>query len=194
VLFVALACIGIAAVVKYQQMGMLQKPQAATTTSIVEPSPALIPIKINSTSGPKFSLKTQSSNLTVGSNITIHIIADSKGQKVLGYDVLVGIKKTEYDLVSVKSLLTEFSTMKFVKDDHLTVTSIQKPSVSQSIEFQNIPIAEIVLKPKQKGVLNLAILLTKGAEITKIMTSSADTAIKVPAVGSSAANLQLDIK
>lgn len=215
-LFLALAVITIAVIFQYQRMGLIQDPQAVSTRiSSQLPVPSRIvsttqdnvqvlnkttvsttPIAIQTSSAESlFTLKTSQEKSTYqkGEEIVIQVIGNSAKKPVLGYDVIVGANQDAYELISVKSVRSEFTVIKFVKDDHLTVTGILKPSITEEVAFSGEPILEIVLKSKISGSFNLQVLAQSGSESSKFVTSGSGGALlKEPASDSAA--LSLDIK
>jgi hypothetical protein len=203
-LFVALALISITLITHYQRSGLVRAPNAVktqmpSTALILTPIPAseqTIVVNQDNVSEIFFSVVPKSVDKLVyrfGEPIALKIIGSTGGKKVVGYDVLLTGGKQAYDIVSVKSLLPEFTVLKFIKDDHLTVTAVLKPSVKTQTAFESTPFVEIVIKPKASGSLNLKILSKSGKETSKIITIGALGNSEKLYAGDSD-NLRLDIK
>jgi hypothetical protein len=127
------------------------------------------------------------------SSITLNVVAESNKNTVLGYDIVIGRDEEAYDLVSVTSLLPEFTVLKFVKDTKFTITGILKPSVTKPVIFDKTPIVSVTLKPKKTGTLLLTVLMNEGSETTKIMSTAPNgTALKLPIDVSSTLRLDID--
>lgn len=191
-LFVGLALITIALIFYYQRNGMLQQPGAVNTTDLTTFSPTIVK---KAPTGVKFSFESSASASlsSVNSPIKLTIVGESNKHSVLGYDIVIDRDLSAYDVVDVSSLLPEFTVLKFVKDNKVTVTGILKPSVTGEITFSNTPVVELTLLPKKVGPLSLTILVSEGSSTTKIMSSStASGAMKFPIDDPS--TLRLDIK
>ncbi len=179
--FVGLALITIALIFYYQRAGMLQSPGAANTSNIVPTSYPTIEKKIPT--GVKFTLEAseKSASYPKDTNMAIKIVGESNKNAVLGYDIVLNRDLMAYDVVNVTSLLPEFTVLKFVKDDKLTITGILKPSVTKEVMFAKTPVVEITLRPKKIGTLSLTVIVNKGSSTTKIMSASTDSAtVKLP--------------
>jgi flagellar basal body-associated protein FliL len=195
-LFVGLALITIALVFYYQRSGMLRVPAAVSTQS----APVSIPTTKPTTpkkalTGVSFTLQAAETmpSYPRDSSITLNVVAESNKNTVLGYDIVIGRDEEAYDLVSVTSLLPEFTVLKFVKDTKFTITGILKPSVTKPVIFDKTPIVSVTLKPKKTGTLLLTVLMNEGSETTKIMSTAPNgTALKLPIDVSSTLRLDID--
>ena len=201
-LFVGLALITIALIFYYQRIGMLQNPGAATTQSSIESSDIRIPIPITNqkayakktSTGVSFTLipKLTTRTYPVNSTITLQVMGDSNKNPVLGYDVVTSRNPGSYEVVSVTSLMPEFTVLKFVKNDYFTVTGILKPSVIRQVMFGTVPLAEIVIRPTKVGPLELTVLTEKGVQTSKVMSKGMGQ-IPEKLLMDSASTLRLDI-
>ncbi len=191
-LFVGLALITMALIFYYQRNGMLQSPGAVNTTDLTMPLPTIVK-KVPT--GVRFSFESsESASLgSVNSPMKLTVVGESNKHGVLGYDIVISRDLSAYDVVGATSLLPEFTVLKFVKDDKVTVTGILKPSVTKEVVFFNTPVIELTLLPKKSGPLSLTILVSEGSSNTKIMSSgTASGAMKFPIDDPS--TLRLDIK
>ncbi len=172
-LFVGLALITIALIFYYQRTGILRVPGAASVRSSVE-----IPVTNQkayarkTATGVGFSLvpKSGARVYPANSTITLQVMGDSNKNPVLGYDVVTNRNPDSFEVVSVTSLLPEFTVLKFVKNDYFTLTGILKPSVSKQVIFDTNPLAEIVIRPTRVGPLELTVLTEKGAQTSKVIS------------------------
>jgi len=182
-LFVGLALITISLIFYYQRNGTIQEPNAANTINKT-PIPTSIPSTPTKTlTGVKFTLEDdeKSSTYAKDSDLKLVVYGESNNNNVLGYDVVVSRDLADYDVVSASSLLPEFTLLKFVKDDKVTITGILKPSITERVVFTKTPVAEIVIRPKRATSLLLTVLVDAGSSTTKIMSSSSDTTtVKLP--------------
>lgn len=190
--FVGLALITIALIFYYQRAGMLQRPGAANTYKIIPTAQPTIAKKIPT--GVKFTLAVNEvlASYPKDTNLAIKVVGESNKHSVLGYDIVIDRDITAYDVVSVTSLLPEFTVLKFVKDDKLTITGILKPSITKDVMFAKTPVAEITLRPKKVGSLLLTVLVSEGSSTSKIMSSDA-TSSTVKLLVDDPSSLRLDI-
>lgn len=175
VLFVCLAFIGIGLVFSYQRLGFLQKP-VAVTDQLSVPTP-MISSAVAEPSAPTvyFELVADSANTyTATDPFTMTIVASSYGNPVLGFDVLMSRDVNAYDVVSATSLLPEFTVLKFVKDDRVTVTGIMKLAETQPMIFDATPIASLVLRPKTQGTFDISVVPNIASESSKAISPDAN--------------------
>lgn len=182
-LFVGFALITISLIFYFQRNGSIQEPNAANTVN-KKPIPTSIPITPTKTlTGVKFTLEADGASFTYkkDADLTIKVYGESNNNSVLGYDVVLSRALADYDVVSAASLLPEFTLLKFVKDDKVTITGILKPSITEKIVLKKTPVAEIVIRPKRAVSLPLTVLVNAGTSTTKIISSSTDTStVKLP--------------
>ncbi len=191
-LFVGLALITIALIFYYQRNGMLQPPGAVDTSNLTQLPPT---ITQKALTGVKFAFESsESASLyPVNTKMRLKVVGESNNHSGLGYDIVIDRDLGAYDVVDASSLLPEFTVLKFVKDDKVTVTGILKPSVTKEVVFSNTPVIELTLLPKKVGPLELTIQVSEGSSTTKIMSSgTASGAMKFPIDDPS--TLRLDIK
>lgn len=118
--------------------------------------------------GDRFVIQADAAG-KVGDLINIVLIGTSDGKKPVGYDALISISGGTYDVVSVKSLTTEFNVIMFAKSGRVTVTGVLVPRVKESAVWNSKEIASITIKPKEAGQYKLNVLESSGRETSKIM-------------------------
>lgn len=200
-LFVGFAVITIAAIWQYQRMGLFQAPEGASTSPVsrlLRPSTeggtsTLIPIKKADKALFSLAVPVGHAPFTQNQQITLQLKANSLNNKVVGYDALVTLPSQSFEFVSAKSMIKDFTIVKFAKKDHVTITAILKPGVKTPPLFSGEIVAELVIKPTQKGLFSLRVADEIGAETTKIVARTDNgSSIKVTSIVS--APLQLDIR
>ncbi len=129
----------------------LFSPQAAKTVS-VPPAPPF-------TLGPgRLLLKTKTgeSLFSVGQPITLVVVANSAGQPIAGYDVVVKYDPNSASFVSSKSLLDDFQAFPDKTASAAAITAVRKLNVSNT-PFTDTALAEFVFQPKSSGTLQFSL-------------------------------------
>ena len=176
--FLGICVIVIGVVYRYQENGYFV-PSSTSNTSTTKTPPTSSPTRAakaqqveiqnvvvkNSAQtaelGERFVIKANTEG-KVGELMTITIFGTSEGKKPVGYDALISISGGAYDIVSVKSLTTEFNVMKFTKSGRVTVTGVLVPRVREASVWSNEEVALITIKPKEAGQYKLNVLESSG--------------------------------
>lgn len=141
---------------------IVEKSEAESQTTVVKNSAQAVEI------GDRFVIKA-SRQAKAGELFTFTLVGSSEGKKPIGYDALIAIEGGTYDVVSVKSLTSEFNVLKFVKPGRITVTGALATKVKEASVWSSQEIASITIKPKQAGQYKLSVLESAGRESSKIM-------------------------
>ncbi len=188
-LFAGLCVIVIALVFYYQRAGMLDTPEAAISqepSATDESSPITVNKYVTSARTPTgvvFDLEPQSGLPSYPANmpLTLDITLDSNTHPVLGYDIILSRDPSLYDVVSVTSAKPDYTVLKFVKQDRLTITGVFKPGTKKAVALDGDTVVTVVIRPKQAGTLDLTVRESKGQETTKVMTpGEGKTLVKLP--------------
>lgn len=167
--------------------GVIQKTPATSTTPM---------IKVSSEQGSLFSVITdETSAARVNELVTFSIAGSSRGKSPIGYDALVVIEPSaggSFNLVEVKSLISDFSIFKFVKNDRITLTGILKLGSSSSRAWDGTPIAAVTFKPLSPGKYTIKILDASGKETSKVMVD-AGNASSEKLISASSTEKEVDI-
>ena len=167
--------------------GVIRTTPAASTTPM---------IKVSSEQGSLFSVITDAtSTARVNELVTFSIAGSSRGKSPIGYDALVVIEPSaggSFNLVEVKSLISDFSIFKFVKNDRITLTGILKLGSSSSRAWDGTPIAAVTFKPLSPGKYTIKILDASGKETSKVMVD-AGNASSEKLISASSTEKEVDI-
>lgn len=196
--FLGVCVIVIGVIYRFQEEGRFD-PQTVSDVSDVRPTKSAIsdvpeitknsaqnnPVE-NIVAEPQFSLSTDVKTASVGSQISITLLGNSGLDSPVGFDALLAVEGGTYDIVSVKSLNTDFNVLKFVKTGRVTLTGILAPRVSKSTPWiDETPLVEVVIKAKEKGQYKLTVLQSVGRESSKIMVKKEDgDSTKLPSASS----------
>lgn len=120
-------------------------------------------------------------------NITLKISGFSQGKDITGYDLVLPIDTTMFEVVSTTSVMPGFSIFEFDKGSYRTVTGIKDVGVQDVTAFDNTALVEIVLKPKKQGTSTIG-FSEQGKEKTQFVDSEVN--VIVPQGGS----LQVEVQ
>ncbi|MCA9372349.1 hypothetical protein KC726_05655 [Candidatus Woesebacteria bacterium] len=114
-----------------------------------------------------------------GDQVTFIVEAFSKDADIAGFDIL--LKNDEaLDIVSVSSLLSDFTVQTFPSDTHTTVTGYKDLQSKQSTVFNNTAILSVVAKAKQSGEASLIIESLIGKEKTQFIENNSEATAIYP--------------
>lgn len=119
--------------------------------------------------GFKIYIDENKNRYQLNEEITLKIVGDNFNKPVTAYDILLGLDKEIFQLISVNDLTNIFSIIKFSTKDHLTITAVKKQSVTSSVVFVNKEILLIKLKPLKKGRFSIKILSSIDKEKTQLV-------------------------
>lgn len=159
----------------------LNSSNAPSTTAPVAQGPVLSPTPQKTLLG-SFAIKMSNPQtvVKVGQNVSFDLVLDTAGVGIVGYDVLIGVDKIDFDLVSVTSADPNFTIYKRAHSDYLTLTGAEKLSSKNSVVFTNQKVVTLVLRPKKAGKLDLSIEATQGKETSDFVDGK--TKIYYPSV------------
>jgi hypothetical protein len=127
-------------------------------------------------------------NLSQNTPFTFTVKGSSGGKDITGYDVLLAIDPTMFEIVSIDSAIPAFSILKFEKGSHVTITGIKDLGQNEPSIFNDTMILKVTVKPIQKGNSTLSVLLTNKHEKTIFVDTEVNPI--TPQVGSLAVSVQ----
>jgi hypothetical protein len=119
---------------------------------------------------------------------TVTVRASSGGKDIAGYDVLLAIDPSQFEIQSIASELESFSILQFEKGTHVTVTGIKNLGQNEPTVFSETPILSVTLKPIKKGAATISVLLQQDKEQTILVDT--DVVPVTPQVGSLSVEVQ----
>lgn len=138
--------------------------------------------KITDRALPWVELKPESENFEIGKESTLNIYGSSNGKDITGYDMLIGIDKEYFDIVSIESQIEGFSIFHFDRDLYQSITGIKAPQDKKETPFSDTKMIKIVVKPKKKGETLITIIASNDKEKTQMV--DADVQVVTPQIGS----------
>ncbi|NMB84303.1 hypothetical protein GYA28_03360 [Candidatus Roizmanbacteria bacterium] len=119
-------------------------------------------IKINPRNG--FSYK-------VGDTLSLLVKADSLGNDVSGFDILIGYSQDAFSLTGVSDLSTMFKSYPLKKNNLLIVTGTKKLQVNSNSVLKGEDIVEVNLACLKKGQYSFTLLTTSDKEKTQMVNA-----------------------
>jgi hypothetical protein len=118
-----------------------------------------------------FQLETKDNiiRFPIGQEATFFVKADSDGQSIAGYDVVLEYDKNAFDLVKANSLIPDFKIFNFRSGSHTSITGTKSIESSKSFVFKNTPLVEMAFRPKKAGRFNFILKQVINKERTKMI-------------------------
>jgi len=140
------------------------KEQAATTviTPTSMPTKGLINLKNNSTVNK------------VNSPVNLSLVADSNGENITAFDVVVSYDPVSMDFVKADSNNSSFKVYSYKKDNRLTLTVVKTGLSGEQSVFKGEEIIKLVFQPKAKGSFSFKILTSFEKETTKFVSEKTE--------------------
>ncbi|QQS43284.1 hypothetical protein IPM65_03925 [Candidatus Roizmanbacteria bacterium] len=158
----------------------LVSPKTEPTTN--KETLELFASEITDRSQPWVEVKAPEQEATVGQEVELTVNAFSGGKDITGYDLLIGIDPSQYEVVSITSELPSFQIQAFDRGMYRAVTGIKNLQSQDPTLFNDTPLVKVVLEPKTTGEGVVTVLTTKGQERTQLVDK--DVVIIEPQVGS----------
>lgn len=146
--------------------------QGAVTTSTVQQEKMIIPTSMPTTGSLK--LITESPEVTMEKNVDFNIVADSAGENISAYDVLVAYDPLAFEYVEAVSLDSNFQAYSYKKDNRLTLTVVKTSQDLTPSIFKNTPVIKLTFKPKKLGQYEFTILSSYDRETTKFVNDQTE--------------------
>ncbi|MFA9289372.1 MAG: hypothetical protein ACEQSA_05865 [Weeksellaceae bacterium] len=170
-----------------EEINLTPTGTSATTENETQTVPVVEPIANRAQPWVEIVQSTQQPAV-VGQDLTLDVVASSTGKDITGYDVLIYIDRTMFDIVSVTSDLPNFSIYQFDKKTHLTVTGIKDLQDRTQSIFDNTILLKVVVRPKQVGSGTVSLYKSEGKEKTQLV--DAQVTVIEPQIGSSQISIQ----
>lgn len=149
------------------------KEQQSVSTQTIKQEELLIPSEI-----PKKGLvnlkATGSGPYLLTDQLIIDLFADSNGENVIAYDVLVKYEPLAFDFIKAVSLDQAFQVYSFKKDDRLTLTVVKTSQDQTPSVFVEKPVVRLNFKPKKTGEFSFSILTSFNKETTKFVNEKTE--------------------
>jgi len=127
-----------------------------------------------------FNLTTEKPEIKVDDNAVLTVIADSAGENISAYDVILRYDPLVFDFVEAKSLDREFQVYSYKKDNRLSLTVVKTGQDPTPSIFVDKPVVNLVFKAKRIGDQTVSILASFEKESTKFVNEK--TEVVYPAV------------
>lgn len=102
---------------------------------------------------PYFTLKTKDQTTTgkKEDTVTVLVLADSKGERITGYDVVLRYDQKILDFVEARSRLSDFQAISTTKDGTVTITGVKKLTTDKPSVFDQTVLLETDFIAKELG-------------------------------------------
>lgn len=152
--------------------------QPTAVTSIVQPTSVVVPTVAMTAS--YLNLKNNSTVYKLNSQVNLSLIANSNGNNVTAFDVLINFDPTTFDFVSAVSADPNFKVYPYLKGNGLTLTVAKIGSSTAPTIFSDVNVVNLVFKPKKIGTSAFKVAPSIGKETTKFVNDK--TEVIYPAV------------
>ncbi|MFN4213060.1 MAG: hypothetical protein ACK4FL_03830 [Microgenomates group bacterium] len=135
-------------------------------------SPIISPTTAVSTKG--FLKLTEASGLTsfsLNQPVTLQVLADSAGEEIVGFDVLVGYDSTAFDFIKASSLLADFKVYFYKREGYVILTMIKSLKSKTPSVFRETPVLTFNFLPKKRGRFSFEIKEKIGRETTGLVNN-----------------------
>lgn len=132
----------------------------------IDPENAFVQHTVNGVAGD------EGATATVGEPVEVALEANSKGADVNGYDLLIPYDKTSFEITNVVSLKDSFEVYPKDREDYYSVTGIKLLNETDPTPFENEPIIQFEIVPKQAGELYIDVMAERGKETTKFVDAN----------------------
>lgn len=138
----------------------------AVSTSIAVPTP--IPTR------GLINLKNGSAVNKINNPLKLSLMADSDGENVTAFDVVISYDPASFDFVKADSNNLDFKVYQYKKDNRLTLTVVKTSLSNDPSIFQGEEIINLAFKAKTKGVHTFKVLTSFEKETTKFVNEKTE--------------------
>lgn len=108
----------------------------------------------------------------IGKPVTVAVIADSAGDDIVGFDVLVDYNEGQFEFRSATVNASGFKIATSTQKGVLAVSGYKTLGEKNTAVFNNTQIATITLVPKQTGSFRIAPVSSVGKATSKMVTAA----------------------
>jgi len=163
-LFILVAVLGLFVYLNRSRLGISQ--EAGQNPVISTPIPTQIPTFITLQ-----AIKTEKI-ASLAQPLVLQATADSHGQEVVGFDILLDFDQSAFTFVKAESPDPTFSVFANLTPTHISITGIKKTSVKAISPLAKSPILNLTFQPKKAGSFTFTLSPKKGRETTKLVNTN----------------------
>lgn len=108
------------------------------------------------------SVKDGSSEAVVGEEVAIVVSADSAGDPITAYDIVMILPDTEFEYILTQSLNVDYDIYSAFQDGLLRITGVKDLQVTDEVAFDDLGLVEVKVVPLQAGTFNVKLLAEPG--------------------------------
>ncbi len=124
--------------------------------------------------GAYLKLKSDLNRLKVNQSLNMQIIADSAGEEIVGFDILLVYDKNAFDFVKALSLLSDFKVYTYESENYLVLTVVKSPQSNSPSIFKEMPVLTLSFTPKTSGQFVFILKEKIGKETTGLMNNKTE--------------------
>lgn len=148
-----------------------QQQKTINTTTVNEENSMIEETKPTSGS---LKLKADFSEVKIGEDVDIDILADSAGENISAYDVLLTYDPLAFEFIKAVSLDDNFQVYSYKKENRLTLTVVKTNKDPISSIFKENPVVKLIFKPKKVGQYSFEIISSYNQETTKFVNDKTE--------------------
>jgi hypothetical protein len=152
--------------------GVQNENQQTSTTSTVQQEKMISPTTMPTAGSLELTMENPES--TIEKNIDINVVANSAGENISAYDVLVTYDPLAFDFIKVVSLNANFQVYSYKRGNRLTLTTIKTSQDQTPSIFKDEPVVKLTFKPKKIGQYLFEILPSYDKETTKLVNDKTE--------------------
>jgi len=112
--------------------------------------------------------------LAKNGNVVLAVKADSNGQNISGFDLLIGYDNDAFNLVKASPQKTQFAIYPYQRNGYLAITGTKMINVNETTIFKEDEVIELVFQAKSGGRHTFSLEPAIGRETTKMVDGKAN--------------------
>lgn len=108
-------------------------------------------------------------SFSINEPITFQLLADSAGEEIVGFDVLLAYDSSAFEFIKATSLLPDFKVYAYPKKDYLVLTVVKSLQSSAKSVFQKTPVLTLNFTAKTAGRFTFVLREQVGKETTNLI-------------------------
>ncbi len=111
----------------------------------------------------------------VGQPINLQVFADSAGEDIISFDVIVEFDKQAFAKPTISTNLARYIIVTAERDDYISITAAQSPGSDERSIFEDDEVMSMIFNPVKAGKYNISIVSKKGEESTGFISTNSQS-------------------
>ena len=111
----------------------------------------------------------------VGQPINLQVFADSAGEDIISFDVIVQYDKQSFAKPSVTTNLARYIIVTAERDNHISITAAQSPGSDERSIFEDNEVLSMIFTPVKAGKYEISIISKIGEESTGFISTNSQS-------------------